>query len=260
MVYIMKNQIFKAILFCCALLFGATAVFLTCKQPKQPPTCNPPQNLRVIGVSPNSITVAWDSIPGGGSYQVSVNPQSNPPGPFITSQTTFTINGLEPNTKYTIQVRRNCGDGVFSSPATISAETSNIIIVDIIAQIDGSQKRKIGGLCNGATQTGPQNMPIGWTSAPFELLKIEVSPDILVFIIKDQTGLHSIGSGIICGYGKINNPPTQIGYDGSGNLTLQNNSLDPTIKHTISINVISKKVSVAQSALTLDYPKYTMFK
>lgn len=258
----MKNQIFKAILFCCALLFGATAVLLTCRPPKQPPTCNPPQNLRVIGVSPNSITVAWDSIPGGGNYQVSVNPQSVPPGPFNTNQTTFTINGLTPQTVYTIEVRRNCGGGVLSSPATISAKTSNIIIVDIIAQLGESLQDQIYRLCDKATRTGPQNIPIDWTSAAsFEMLKIEVSPDVLVFIIKDQNDLYLIGKGKICDYGTINNPPTQIGYDGSGNLTLQNNSLNTNIKHTISIDDgNSKKVSVTQSVSTVGYPKYTMFK
>jgi hypothetical protein len=194
------------------LLLASTAVFVFlftvlllptgCGDPDpEPEPCDPPTNVQVIGISPTSATITW-SAPPNTTVEISVSPQSVPPGPFTTTDTSFTITGLSPNTDYKITLRTLCPDGSFSAPVIITLKTTVIIIVDVIVQKESVLTEAIS-VCSSALpdETGSQT-PISWDNNVDEELLVMTdggqTASVLIYKQKNTAGAfeyYSIANG-----------------------------------------------------------------
>ncbi|WP_293895224.1 CUB domain-containing protein [Flavobacterium sp.] len=95
------------------------------------PLCRKPTNLTTSTVTANSVNLAWTNVGNATSWQVlalacgSPIPDLTTTGWVSASTNPFVLNGLFPNTCYTIYVRGNCGtDGVsaWSNSVTITTQ------------------------------------------------------------------------------------------------------------------------------------------
>ncbi|NXK01364.1 NPHN protein, partial [Corythaixoides concolor] len=89
---------------------------------------DPPQNLRVSGVTPTSLSLAWTPGFDGGlpqSFLVSARGPGAPPPPaaILAPGPTLTLGGLRPATPYDVTVRARNARGD-SAAAVIRAVTS----------------------------------------------------------------------------------------------------------------------------------------
>ena len=165
------------------MLLTVLMVSTGCPEPQSP--CDPPTNVVLTGISPNSATIKW-SAPPNTTVEISISPQSDPAGPFTTTDSTFTIEGLTPNTDYDVTLRTLCPDGDTSEPTVISFKTQPIIIVDIIVQFQG-QVDMLNLMCGGNNDITGKPTAIGWdTNYATELLHIEQGTT-QVFILKETS-------------------------------------------------------------------------
>lgn len=163
----MKNSLFFL------LLLGLLAWLMpACEDPTPAEPCDAPVELQAVTVGPTEIGINWLAPSNVDSFEVRINPQSNPPSPFTTSNTNFELTGLTPNTLYQIEVRSIC-NGQRSEPATINVRTTEIIIIEIISQLSDQQM-------NGAIQNLCQNGTVfdnayNWDgNFPDELMQVDV--------------------------------------------------------------------------------------
>ncbi|KAF1591932.1 UNVERIFIED_CONTAM: Nephrin, partial [Eudyptes pachyrhynchus] len=89
---------------------------------------DPPQALRVLGVTPTSLSLAWSPGFDGGlpqSFLVSARGPGAPPPPatLLAPGPTLTLGGLHPATPYDVTVRARNARGD-SAPAVVRAVTS----------------------------------------------------------------------------------------------------------------------------------------
>jgi len=134
------------------LLFSFMLMSLiSCKWdgPKNVIICGPPTNLVADEVGPTYINISWTPPSGVDSFQITISPPAvGGANTFITSESKYSITGLQPETDYTIQVRSIC-NGELSVPATANFRTSSIIIIDLITQIEPTQQQIIDSICDG---------------------------------------------------------------------------------------------------------------
>jgi hypothetical protein len=218
-----------------------------CDMSPEPLPCDAPTDVQVIAISPTSARLTW-SAPAGATVEISVEPQSNPPGPFTTTSDTFTITGLLPGTNYVARLRTICGSGDTSTVTNVSFRTSTIIIGDVIIQRAISEDVK--ALCGGNNDVSTQNTPINWDpSLSLELLKIEhTSSGTVVFIEKDTRSGGIIYKSAkdkdeVCGVFS-QNTPVSTNAIGSGfvlngnnynvNINATNAQMNPTMGGTVN--------------------------
>jgi hypothetical protein len=178
----------------------------------EPEPCDPPTEIQVTALSDSSATLTWTAPPSS-RVEISVVPQSNPPGPFITDANSITLNGLTPGTNYTARLRTICADGDTSEVSSIQFRTSIIVIGDVIIQKEVPSGTS--NLCtnNNNEDVQPQSLPINWqSSSPLEVLQI-VNGSTTVFIVKNTSGSRPVYSvldnGIgVCGAVASNAPRT----------------------------------------------------
>jgi len=201
----------------CLLLF-TFSLGIGCEDPTPDPICEAPTGVQVIAITDSSATLTW-TAPQNTTVEISIEPQSNPPGPFTTTANTFTINGLSPGTNYSVRLRTLCPDGSTSDPVTVAFRTTTIIIGDIIIQKEVPSDAQ--GLCTPTPlDVINQSTPINWeSSSPKELLKI-VNGTTVLLIIKDISGSSPVYKVLqnqvsLCG-ATVNNPPVSVNSTLSG--------------------------------------------
>jgi hypothetical protein len=205
----------------CLLLFTLFIV-IGCEDPEPDPICEAPTDVQVIAITNSSATLTWTALPNT-TVEISIQPQSNPPGPFTSTANTLTIDGLSSGTNYIASLRTLCPDGSTSDPVTVAFRTSNIVIGDIIIQKDAPSDAQ--GLCTNNPGQIPQDIinqsaPINWEpSSPKELLKI-VNGTTVLLIIKDISGSSPVYKVLenkvsLCG-ATVNNAPVTVNSTVSG--------------------------------------------
>jgi Fibronectin type III domain len=191
-------------------LFTALLLQTGCKP--EPKPCDPPTNVEVIGISPTSATITW-SAPPNTTVEISVSPQPVPAGPFTTSDSTFTITGLLPNTDYKITLRTVCPDGSFSVPVQIALKTTVIIIIDVIVQKEDILS-DASSICSSTLPDETDTQPIDWDNNVSEELLVITdggqTARVLIYKRKDTSGnfeYYSVADGrTICAFTAQNAP------------------------------------------------------
>ena len=220
------------------VLFTVLSLQTGCCDPDpEPEPCDPPTNVQVIGISPTSATITW-SAPPNTTVEISVSPQPVPPGPFTTTDTSFTLTGLSPDTDYKITLRTVCPDGSLSAPVQITLKTTVIIIVDVIVQKE-AVLTDANSVCASvlSDQTGSQT-PINWDDNVDEELLVMTdggqTARVLIYKRKNTAGAfeyYSIANGrTICTSTALNTPVSVQTIAGGARLlgTNYNVELTPT--------------------------------
>lgn len=197
------------------LLFTALFFQTGCGDP-EPLPCDPPTNVQVIGLSPTSATIAWSASPGA-TVEIAVSPQSSPPGPFITSESNFTITGLLPDTLYTVTLRTKCSNTNYSAPVEITLRTPPIIIVDVIVQKPAIISDATSICTSIATDIIGSQIVIPWDSGTEEELLVITDPtlntNVLIYKRKNMNGdfeyLSLANNRLICSQ-SAKNAPTSV--------------------------------------------------
>lgn len=220
-----------------------TALLLQTGCEPEPEPCDPPTNVEVIGISPTSATIAW-SAPPNTTVEISVSPQPVPAGPFTTSDTTFTITGLVPNTDYKITLRTVCPDGSFSAPVEVALKTTVIIIIDVIVQKE-AVLLDASSVCSSALpdETGVQT-PINWDSNVNEELLVITdggqTAKVLIYKRKNTSGnfeYYSVANGrTICASTAQNAPVSTQTIANGVRLLGTNYSVEITPTNAIMLN------------------------
>ena len=210
----MKNLYLLLVLLAGCALF-VTSLFCTtgCVPPAEP--CDPPTNVQVIGLSPTSATISW-SAPPGTTVEISVSPQPVPAGPFTTTDSTFTITGLSPDSLYKVTLRTVCSDGVYSPPVQISLKTTVIIIVDVIVQKEAILSDANSICLSPLSDVTGSPTPLNWdVNVNEELLVISdgnQTARVLIYKRKNASGAfeyYSLANGrSLCAASALNTPAT----------------------------------------------------
>ena len=105
---------------------GNEQTFTTLDQDVEP--CNTPTGLTVSAVTDESITVSWDADANVSSWNIQYRPVGGTLSSATSNTNSYTINGLQPETSYQIQVQANCGGGNVSewSSAVTGTTTTGI--------------------------------------------------------------------------------------------------------------------------------------
>jgi hypothetical protein len=233
----------------CLLLF-TLFTSIGCEDPDPIPTCIAPIGVQVTAITDSSATLTW-TAPQNATVEISVTPQSNPPGPFTTTANTFTIKGLSPGTNYSVRLRTLCPDGSTSDVVTVAFRTTTIVIGDIIIQKEVPSDAQ--GLCTNIPGQTPldiinQSTPINWeTSSPKELLKI-VNGTTVILIIKDISGTTPVYKVLenkvsLCG-ATVNNPPVSVNSTSSGFVLTGSG-------YSVNLNATNAVISLTGSSYTM---------
>jgi hypothetical protein len=87
--------------------------------------CLAPENLQVLGITPNMATLTWDAVVGADSYRVGYITPGQSGTVMIVNTNMVTLTGLSPESEYLWQVRANCdmtnSDNVVGPAFTTSA-------------------------------------------------------------------------------------------------------------------------------------------
>jgi hypothetical protein len=105
---------------------GNEQTFTTLDQDVDP--CNTPTGLTVSAATDESITVSWDADANVSSWNIQYRPVGGTLSSATSNTNSYTINGLQPETSYQIQVQANCGGGNVSewSSAVTGTTTTGI--------------------------------------------------------------------------------------------------------------------------------------
>jgi len=106
--------------------YGVDVTFTTLNQDVEP--CDVPTGLTVSATTDESITITWDANANVSGWNIQYRPAGGTLSSATSSTNSYTINGLQPETSYEIQVQANCGDGNLSewSSAVTGTTTTGI--------------------------------------------------------------------------------------------------------------------------------------
>jgi hypothetical protein len=104
--------------------YGADVTFTTLEEVVEP--CNTPTGLTVSAVTDESITVTWDADANVSSWNIQYRPVGGTLSSATSNTNSYTINGLQPETSYQIQVQANCGDGNLSEWSSAVTGTTTV--------------------------------------------------------------------------------------------------------------------------------------
>ncbi|MBQ3734888.1 MAG: fibronectin type III domain-containing protein [Bacteroidales bacterium] len=107
---------------------GSELTFTTENGDTPPEPCDVPTGLTVSAVTDESITVTWDADANVNSWNIQYSAAGGTLSSATSNTNSYTINGLQPETTYSIQVQANCGDGNLSawSSAVTGTTTTGI--------------------------------------------------------------------------------------------------------------------------------------
>ena len=87
-----------------------------------PPTCVPPTGRSIVGSGSDWVSLVWDNVDNGSSYQIAYGASGFTPDGNTTGidvyDTTYTLNGLSSDTLYAVYIRTDCGGGDYSAWAS----------------------------------------------------------------------------------------------------------------------------------------------
>ena len=84
------------------------------------PSCLPPTGVTISNVTTHAATISWTS--GADAWQVQLNEEN----PIDVTETTYNIEGLIPETTFTVKVRTKCGDNDYSAWTNAVSFTTGI--------------------------------------------------------------------------------------------------------------------------------------
>ena len=132
----LKNTLFWA--FLTLLAVAGTAHFPATKPVPAAMSCPlpAPTGLAPVNITPTSIRVRWDPVPGAVGYRVRIQnlASGQSAGTILTSQTVAFKSGLAPGTTYRFMVQARCSNGTFSTQSANKDIQTGIIIVDDIVE------------------------------------------------------------------------------------------------------------------------------
>lgn len=113
-----------------------------------------PSGLKVIGTSPNSVTLSWVAVAGAESYDVYRSGAAS--NAVRSSATSATISGLNSNTSYTFQVAAVSGAGKAGpKSSSVSGKTSAVTLTKpatpSVSSITATTAKVSTGKVSGAT-------------------------------------------------------------------------------------------------------------
>ena len=105
---------------------GNEMTFTTQNQDVEP--CDVPTGVTVSAVTDESITITWNNAAGVSSWNIQYSTTGGTLNSASSNTNSYTINGLQPETTYEIQVQANCGGGNLSewSSAVTGTTTTGI--------------------------------------------------------------------------------------------------------------------------------------
>ena len=108
-------------------IHGSEQTFTTLPE-DTPEPCNVPTGLTVSAETDESISITWDADANVSSWNIQYSAAGGTLSSATSNTNSYTINGLQPGTTYSIQVQANCGDGNVSewSSAVTGTTTTGI--------------------------------------------------------------------------------------------------------------------------------------
>ena len=94
------------------------------------PTCLPPTDVTMTGITSDAVTVSWTPRNGEYNWNVVVVPHGDAVTsgtPELTSTYPYTVSNLLPNTQYDVYVQADCGNGDESSWSVVSTFTTKCV-------------------------------------------------------------------------------------------------------------------------------------
>ena len=122
------NYTYKAfIIYNGQTIYGGEQTFMTLPD-DTPEPCEVPTGLAVSAETDESISITWDADTNVSSWNIQYNAAGGTLSSATSNTNSYTINGLQPETSYEIQVQANCGDGNISewSSAVTGTTTTGI--------------------------------------------------------------------------------------------------------------------------------------
>ena len=104
---------------------GSEMTFTTMPE-DTPEPCNTPTGLTVSSVTDESITITWNADANVSSWNIQYSAAGGTLNSASSNTNSYTLNGLTPETTYTIQVQANCGDGNLSEWSTSVTGTTTV--------------------------------------------------------------------------------------------------------------------------------------
>ena len=105
-------------------VYGNEVTFNTLPEDVQP--CNVPTGLTAGEVTKESIAISWDNDANVNSWNIQYRPVGGTLSSATSNTNSYTINGLQPETSYQIQVQANCGDGNLSEWSSAVTGTTTV--------------------------------------------------------------------------------------------------------------------------------------
>jgi len=108
-------------------IYGGEQTFMTLPD-DTPEPCEVPTGLTVSAETDESISITWDADANVSSWNIQYSAAGGTLSSATSNTNSYTINGLQPGTTYSIQVQANCGDGNLSewSSAVTGTTTTGI--------------------------------------------------------------------------------------------------------------------------------------
>jgi len=103
---------------------GNEMTFTTQNQDVEP--CDVPTGVTVSAVTDESITITWNNAAGVNSWNIQYRPVGGTLSSATSNTNSYTINGLQPETTYEIQVQANCGGGNLSEWSSAVTGTTTV--------------------------------------------------------------------------------------------------------------------------------------
>ncbi len=101
------------------------------------PACASPQNLTIANVNDFGSTLDWNDVPGALFYRIYYKKNTETQWKETTStQSTFVLTNLDPNTAYDVRVASNCNMASIEASFTTTCVVCSCIKTDIIINID----------------------------------------------------------------------------------------------------------------------------